>query len=409
NRNYTDTMQNDIAFVYDAPSMLTNYQAEPWEQYLPGDLRTTPMPIFIRNNNASKNISSLNIINATYTYNINTTPSVTTYSSGANNIDPYVDAGYDNDPLQAQPALTTSNFPATLGSATTYTITHVLQRSSDFDLWNDTLRYNQVFNNYYAYDNGTPDYAYYINPIPGVPTYLAYQFSLNNPDTIFGMQIYFDYVFINASPYTFKLIVWNDKGGAPGDTIYVDDTILNPVYPKDGNDMFTTFKFRKPKAIGAGKFYVGWEQTTGDSMNVGFEFNDNHQNQIFYSIDPYAKPVVWNYSSFKGSLLIRPLVGSPKGPASVNAIDAPKNDIMLYPNPSNGKFTIQIDNGQLTMDNEKMQVSVYNVVGERILSQSSIVNSQLSIDLGDVPNGFYLVQITSDKGDSSFKKLLISK
>jgi len=82
---------------------------------------------------------------------------------------------------------------------------------------------------------------------------------------------------------------------------------------------------------------------------------------------------------------------------------------MLYPNPSNGKFTIQIDNGQLTMDNEKMQVSVYNVVGERILSQSSIVNSQLSIDLGDVPNGFYLVQITSDKGDSSFKKLLISK
>jgi hypothetical protein len=404
NRNYTDTMQNDITFVYDAPSMLANYQAEPWEQYQPGDLRSTPMSIFIRNNNASKNISGLNIINATYNYNINTTPTVTTYSSGANNIDPYVDAGYDPDPLQAQPALTTSNFPATLGSATTYTITHVLQRSSDFDLWNDTLRYNQVFNNYYAYDNGAPDYAYYINPIPGVPSFVAYQFNLNKPDTIFGMQMYFDYVFINTSSYTFIFTLWNDNAGAPGKIIYADtvhSNVSNPFFPKDGNDMFSTYKFQKPQAVGAGKIYVGWEQTGGDSINVGFEFNDNHQNQMFYSVD-YQK--TWNYSSFKGSMLVRPLVGSPAGPASVNTIDKPKNELTLYPNPSSGKFSIESSEGS-----GQLSVEVFNLVGEKISPTFTISHSPFTIDLGNVPNGFYLVQIISDKGETSFKKLLISR
>ncbi|MGP8217153.1 MAG: T9SS type A sorting domain-containing protein [Bacteroidia bacterium] len=412
NYNWTaaDTMQPDLTFVYGAPSMLANYEAEPWEQYEPGDLRTTPMPMFERNNNASanKNPLSPNIIDAYYNYTINTSPDTTWYSGGAYDLYPYVDTGYNNFSYQADPPLLTDHFPASLTGATTYTITHYFQQSSDFDFWNDTVRFNQVFGNYYAYDDGQPGAAYFVQGNAGVPTYLAVQFTLNHPDTIFGLDIYFDYVFVNAENYTFKIVLWKDNGGSPGDTITTSvDTLINPIYYNEGKDVFTHYTFIKPVAVGAGTIYVGWEETIGDSMDVGIDFSNNHQNQTFYSVDFINGP--WYNSPYPGSLMVRPLLGSPHGPASVNTINQPTGEISLYPNPSTGKFTVQSSDisGQLSVD-------VYNVLGEKVYSSIAnrhqpTANSQMEIDLENQPDGFYLVQITDQKGETTFKKLLISR
>lgn len=399
-RNYADTVHNDVAFVYDAPSMLANYTAEPWEQYQQTDLRTTPMNLFERNNKASTggNPASPNIINETYGYTINTPGTTTTYSGGAYNLYPFVDSGYNKYTPQAAPPLTTTNFPSALSGPTNYTITHTLKNTGDFDPWNDTLRFNQIFNNYYAYDNSCPEYAYYINGIPNVPYYLAYQFSLNKADTIFGMDVYFDYAFVNAKACTMKMIVWNDKGGVPGDTVYVDDTIINPYYPNLGNDIFTRFKFRKAKPMPAGKFYIGFEVTTGDSINIGFEFNQNHMNQIFYCLDPFANNLTWYNSTFAGSLLMRPLVGSPKGPASVQELDDTANDVVVYPNPSKGVFNFKIANGQQLMAGSKIEV--YNMLGENIATTNSLPlgGSGWALDLSTQPSGIYLYRITTKEG-----------
>lgn len=398
-RGFADTTQNDIAFVYEAPSMLTNYTAEPWEQYKPGDLRTTPMQIFERNNNASASVSPLNVINATYYYGINIPSDTIEYTGGADNIDPYVDIGYNNNTTQTiVPLIETSHFPTTLTGATTYTITHVLQRPNDFDYWNDTLRFNQVFTNYYAYDDGSPEAAYYIYNT--TPSYLAYQFTLNNADTIFGMQIYFDYVFVNDANDYFKMIVWNDNGGTPGDTIYVD-TIINPAYNNSGNDMFSQFKFRKPVPVKAGKYYVGWEQTSiNDSLNIGFDFNDNNQDKIFFCLDVVTPTPTWYNSSFQGSLMIRPLLGSPSGPAGISNINAPKDEITLYPNPAKNEVHLS---GALNN-------SAVRILGEdgRVLYEDAHFSGN-SINTTTLPNGFYLVQITTEKGETTFKKMIISK
>jgi len=405
-RSYADTTQNDVTFVYDAPSMLANYTAEPWEQYQLTDWRSTPMHLFERNNKASAggNPTSHNIVNETYNYTINTAPT-TTYLGGAYNLWPFVDSGYNKYPQHADPALKTLNFPASLTGPTTFTITHSLQNLGDFDLWNDTLRFNQVFDNYYAYDNGCPEAAYYVNGYNSVgggtvPFYQAFQFSLNKADTIFGMQIYIDYDWVNAKNYTFKLIVWNDKGGAPGDTVYVDDTIQNPIYPADGIDQFAVYKFRKPKSMPAGKFYVGWELTQGDSINIGFEFNQNHQNQIFYCENPYAKPLVWYNSTYNGTAMVRPLVGSPKGPASIETLNTTPTDITLYPNPARNEVYLSAEMHNVTL----------RILGEdgRVLYTADHFSGN-RISTADLPNGFYLVQLTTEKDETTFKKMMISR
>lgn len=395
NRNYHDTMQDDITFAYEAPSMLANYTAEPWEQYKIGDLRTTPMRLFERNN-----WDSGKIINATYNYTINTA-STTTYSGGAYNVYPYVDSLYNKFAPQALPPLLTGKFPTTpLTGPTTYTITHSLSNIGDFDPWNDTLRYNQIFSDYYAYDDGSPEAAYYVQGFGTLPTYLVTQFKFNNPDTIMGMRIYFDYLFVNSGNYTFKMMVWNDNGGSPGDTIYVDDTIVNPSYNFTGNDLYTGYFFRKNVPVKAGTYYVGWELTYGDSINVGIDLNNHNGNKIFYCIDPFAKNLTWYNSTFDGSLMVRPIMASPTLVAGVNNIDAPANEITLYPNPAKNEVMLS---GNL----HNALVRIMGADGRVLYTDEHYSGN--SINTSTLPNGFYLVQITTEKGETTFKKLLISK
>jgi len=84
---------------------------------------------------------------------------------------------------------------------------------------------------------------------------------------------------------------------------------------------------------------------------------------------------------------------------------ANSGSISVYPNPSNGQFTIQssVVNGQSS-------VEVYNVIGEQVYSQSSIVHFPLSIDLSSQASGVYLYRVVSDNGNLLGQgKLIIQK
>ena len=91
--------------------------------------------------------------------------------------------------------------------------------------------------------------------------------------------------------------------------------------------------------------------------------------------------------------------------SGVNSIVANSGSISVYPNPSNGQFTIQssVVNGQSS-------VEVYNVIGEQVYSQSSIVHFPLSIDLSSQASGVYLYRVVSDNGNLLGQgKLIIQK
>ncbi len=76
------------------------------------------------------------------------------------------------------------------------------------------------------------------------------------------------------------------------------------------------------------------------------------------------------------------------------------NDIMLYPNPNNGQFTLT----GLTHD---MTIEMYDYTGRKILSQLTIDNSQLTINISDQPNGIYLIRILEKDGNLVSQKKVI--
>ena len=65
-------------------------------------------------------------------------------------------------------------------------------------------------------------------------------------------------------------------------------------------------------------------------------------------------------------------------------------NLKIYPNPTNGKFTIQITDLKSSVVNS--QLSVTNALGE-LIYKSEIKNESSIIDLSNQPSGMYIVCI----------------
>ena len=61
--------------------------------------------------------------------------------------------------------------------------------------------------------------------------------------------------------------------------------------------------------------------------------------------------------------------------------------LKIYPNPNSGTFTVSNSVGGV------MKIEVYNLLGSKITSQVTNDNA-VSINLGDVAKGIYLVKVT---------------
>jgi hypothetical protein len=76
------------------------------------------------------------------------------------------------------------------------------------------------------------------------------------------------------------------------------------------------------------------------------------------------------------------------------------NDVSLYPNPNNGKFTIDLKT--------KSDVVITNTLGEIVFNQSLEIGKQ-NLSIQSKADGIYFVKVTDDKGFSSTKKIVVQK
>lgn len=91
------------------------------------------------------------------------------------------------------------------------------------------------------------------------------------------------------------------------------------------------------------------------------------------------------------------------GTITTDIKDTTKNEISnfnIYPNPSNGNFTIATDNFENTT------IAIYNVAGQLIKNQNLTQNKTL-IDLTTFSKGIYFVKVTTKDHVTQLKKLVI--
>jgi hypothetical protein len=379
---YQDTLFKDYALVYPVNSLLKDYTSVPWDHYknnFSGKM-SDAVRVVIRN---GSNIAENNSLNGSVDVSYSGTPEGSftllgpNLSNGSLNYAPrttyysYHDfsAGYHYDETKT-------------GDEEIFDFqTNVAAQFPNFT-GNDSLVEQQVFSNYYSYDDGSAELSY--GPT-GSQSELAVQYTPYEADSVIGAMIHFLPSVDDVSNKLFLLTLWDDNGGEPGAVLYQDDVFFprQPVYEYDRN-IFRYYFFQDTMKVHVdGTFYIGWKQLDPDRLGVGLDMNIPNGDKTF--ISTVASGFTWDQSQFNGSVMIRPIFSTTLDPTL--GFESTENrslqtEVRLVPNPASTSFKVDLDGVPY------QGVQVVDLSGKEI-----ITISEKQIDVTNWQSGVYLVRV----------------
>jgi hypothetical protein len=92
---------------------------------------------------------------------------------------------------------------------------------------------------------------------------------------------------------------------------------------------------------------------------------------------------------------------------SVSELDVVES-LSLYPNPSNGQVTLQV----AALSSSQLMVKITDMAGAIVWMENANViagNQQLELNLNQLADGLYLVQLQDENASSAMQKLMIQK
>lgn len=246
---------------------------------------------------------------------------------------------------------------------------------------NDSISAVAVLDDYYAYDDGTWEYAQQIRQREQI----AVRFIANKPDAIKGVRVCIVPFTTDQTGQSFVINVYRNKAGLPADVLYRQSFRIQ--YPTYRNG-FIDFPFSKTVSV-KDTFYVGYQQVSSVDttlLRVGFDKNSPFGAQIFYNSGTnWAQNLASASLSTPGAFMLRPVMGG-KPDTVVTAIQepAPLPLLRVYPNPTAGQ--IRWDEPHLT------QLAVLNSSGRLLLTLEPQPGQQ-TLDLSYLPDGLYLIRL----------------
>lgn len=376
NRSFEDTSRRDLAFVEPAPSMLKRYQAMPSRQFKQDEMAD------------SLHIKIVNLadmaLSSTYKYEITNESGMRLYSydGGFENISPYSQTQqYQTSPNHARP---TVDFVFDINPDRWYAfnITHTIKEGVGQD-WlpaNDTIRFKQIFEDYFAYDDGTAENGIGVEPISG--SHLAVRYDLNEKDTLSAVDIYFNTSLNEGNFKPFFICVWTCENGLPAEMIYKSEKLI----PRsDSLNRFARFVLDESIVLPAGSFFISLQTKGNDYLNIGFDRNTNSSEYTFSKTGSD-----WQQSFEKGSVMMRPYFGYR---ASVGLDEVDASEIKIYPNPASTKVYLQNCDGLLKR--------LFDMNGRMLLQ-----TRENEIDISRFDCGIYILQV-ADEGRTIYHEKII--
>ncbi|MDA3943582.1 MAG: T9SS type A sorting domain-containing protein [Bacteroidetes bacterium] len=391
NRSRTDSTYKKISFSERAPSFLKRYQAMPYKQYRadPTNAVRTDFELFITNLDSITH-------NTRYRYHaqqINGSQEFS-YDGGTCNLTPFRLEGFQTcatgcGAAHACPPVASLFSLDFDKDSTSYLIRHYISDSTLDVPLTDSISFTQGFYNYFAYDDGTPELGYGLEP---AGAHFAVQFKMVVPDTLNGVQMLFNQTFENANNKFFDIVVWKDNNGKPGEEVY---RIVRQRPQWDEHLYgFHYYTFPDPLILN-GTFYVGIMQEEIGSINIGFDASLDNSAYNFYKTGDQ-----WESSLFAGSIMLRPVVGSSYFVGNDEIEQLKKASLSIFPNPATHLINLNVEAFEKDAQTE---ISIFDLTG-RIVHQTSWKN-QIKLDF--LPKGIYLIRVNNAMGQYATQKLLI--
>jgi len=178
------------------------------------------------------------------------------------------------------------------------------------------------------------------------------------------------------------LLTDNDDGVFNDVTLGVELTGRFIVLSMDENDALTSIYMGKGSRIK----YKGWEVTTKDGLASNFYIEISNKNAKITT----NSELVYTYPT-DITLSI-----------SDNTFLNTESSFIVYQNRNSSIWNIQTKN----LDLNNANVKIINFLGVTVLSKE-INSSSTEIDLGSVPSGFYIVQMTNNNAVVDSKKIIV--
>ncbi len=384
NRFSDDTVMHDVAIATPLKSVLKTYEAMPWKHFRETYLSEMGsfLPVTYRNNDTIvRNVTRRFEITDLYTGQV-----AHAYTGGAVNVEPLTTETYNS------PLIYTFNSPAP--DSVVFRLRSYLITDNFDPKVNDTVDYYQVFNDYFAYDDGSAEAGYGLSGYGTDRASVAIRFHAYKPDTLRALRIYFNESWKDANITTFNLMVWTGEGGLPVENIYRKTSRI-PRFA-DSLNCFVTYPFDSAVAIPEGDFYVWWQQNSAIFLNIGFDRNRNNRDKNLIYVSGQ-----WFPSSFAGSMMIRPVIGHDL-PASVPSPRRKEKEWHVYPQPAADHLFIDYGNEDIL----RADYIILDPTG-RIVCRHRGFTRELPVS--SLHSGLYLLVILRDNRPVYRTRFIISR
>jgi hypothetical protein len=250
---------------------------------------------------------------------------------------------------------------------------------------NDTISAAATLADYYAYDDGTWEYAQQIRQREQI----AVRFMLNKTDAIGGVRACIVPFTTNQTGQSFVISVYNNRAGRPGSVVYQQSFPMQ--YPASRNG-FVEFTFSKNVTV-KDTFYLGYQQISSSDttlLRLGFDKNSPFGSQIFYNGGTNWDQNLASASlNIQGAFMLRPVMGAkPDTVVTATPEPVPVAPLRVYPNPTSGLVYWDAPAPD--------RIDILNNTGQllRVVEPS---RGQQTLDLRNLPDGLYLLRLSADR------------
>lgn len=389
-----DLLIHDIAFVYPPEALINGFYSMPYSQY-----DTTRMKTFVNNTIVNLDTVPLNYGFPIYTVKDQNLNTIATYDPQVtNNIlpsyTPKSNPGGNFKFDRAAHPIVNFKYNNNLTECMEFTVKHERIGTPDEISTNDKISQVQYLTNYYAYDDASAESAF------GVVTagaQVALKFTLNHPDSLSAVYIYFNPAVENGGNKSFRFVVWDELGGLPGNVIYQSSVNYTPTYWHT-IDGFSKYEMDSLIPL-SGTFYMGWYQFTANELNVGLDKKNNNNDKLFYNLGSG-----WLPSIISGSLMLHPVFGECANLyiGTNDKFNKAQDELEIFPNPANDKIQFKVSEDFTAL------VHIFDFTGKLILSVTQ--STTQSIDISNLSEGIYFVRIENNTLNKiTNKKMVVIK
>lgn len=253
---------------------------------------------------------------------------------------------------------------------------------------NDTLSSITELADYFAYDDGSAEYAAGINQQYGL---VAVRFVTRKADVVSAIRIQMVRYRTELQNQTVALYILANQNNRPGLTLTRQSFVIK--YPENPRG-FAEFKLQNPVAVGD-TFWVAYQQLSEDQLAIGLDKNSTQfSNQIYYNLgNEWAQN-----TNLQGALMIRPVMGGQASEVVTGVEEIRENDLRIHPNPSFGRIRWNLDSFR--------SLEVLDLSGRTLWSKSDL--PEPAADLSGLSRGLYLLRLSNGK-QTLVKKLVVEK